>query len=149
TPVRIHNTTMNFQADEVIMTGTEDRGAHGDLNFPSAPRVARFLGGATVVAVLALITILSSLLPDVTAAQAQVRSSLVTLSSGRAYHKWSDHPDDPNSWSSWTDLGAPGGYALIGAPAMVSDGIGRLNVFAWSADSHSLWQQQLLYNDSG
>ena len=118
------------------MTGTEDRCAQGDANFRSTPP-ARFLGGAGIIALLAII---ASFLPGVPAAQAQTpgstRLEVVTVDRfGRAHHKWSD--DNGASWSSWADLGAPlrdgGGFHLLtGTPAVVSDGIGRLNVIAES-----------------
>src|SRR5262249_17030073 len=67
-------------------------------------------------------------------AQAQVRLELATVKDGKFYHKWSDNPDNPNSWSDWTSLGHPVGHVLFSTPAVVSDGVGRINFFAWGDD---------------
>jgi hypothetical protein len=96
-----------------------------------------FLRGATIAALLVAI---SSLLPGVPAAQAQApgstRLELVTVHGGAAFHRWSD--DNGASWSSWTSLGAPSRLTLQGTPAVVSDGVGRLNVIADS--DNGFWQ---------
>src|SRR5215475_4726807 len=113
------------------MTGTEYRGRQNHKNISSAPSVTRFFSGSTIVAVLA---IMASLLPGITAAQAQVRLELATVKDGKFYHKWSDNPDNPNSWSDWTSLGHPVGHVLFSTPAVVSDGVGRINFFAWGDD---------------
>src|SRR5215468_4587042 len=114
-----------------MMTVTEGRGVQGDIDFPSAP--AGILRGATVVALLALS---ASLLPGVPAAQAQTpgstRLELATIAvpvgqdTGKVYLKWSD--DNGAHWTPWSSLGEVRQW--VGAPALISDGYGRLNVFA-------------------
>jgi hypothetical protein len=61
------------------------------------------------------------------------RLEVFTTAGGSVYHKWSD--DHGATWSSWVRLAsAPSSpsvpYAFSGAPAVVSDGPGRLTVFA-------------------
>jgi len=122
------------------------------LKGPAATSLA--IASATVLALLLSVLINGSLVlkPDAAHAQAQHRQtaghqnaiqvqtqaqdvSLLRLevfivnNDGSISHKWSD--DDGVSWSSWANLGTPGGtYHFVGTPAMVSDGVGRLNVFA-------------------
>jgi hypothetical protein len=120
------------------MTGSEDRGAQGDANFPLAPS-ARFFGGAMIATLLAII---ASFLPSVPAAQATdvllTRLELaVTTFDGKVSHRWSD--DKGASWSS-EDLGHPLGDFLSGTPAVVSDGIGRIHFFA---AGNVLWQSTI------
>src|SRR5215468_10806243 len=119
---------------EVNMTGTEYRGRRGHKNISSALSVTRFFSGSTIVAVLA---IMASLLPGVTAAQAQVRRlELATQSSGTVYHRWSD--DNGGYWFPWMSLDSPGDGAQ-GIPALVSDGDGRLYVISKTRDG--FWQR--------
>jgi hypothetical protein len=85
-------------------------------------------------------------LPGVPAAQAQTpgstRLELVTVSDGTAYHKWSDNSGA--SWSFWTPLVAGSGTRFRDTPAVVSDGSGRLNVFATDFSTTYIWQNRTL-----
>src|SRR5690348_16807406 len=61
------------------------------------------------------------------------RLEVFTTAGGMVYHKWSD--DHGVTWSSWVHLApAPSSpavpYVFVGTPAVVSDGPGRLTVFA-------------------
>jgi hypothetical protein len=114
-----------------------------DADFSLAPS-ARFPGVATIIALLGIVT---SLLPGVPAAQAQIigtplpgatRLELATVIGGEVYHKSSDN--NGNSWSSWSDIAtviAFGNFSPTGTPALVSDGTGRLNAFALSLSNPS------------
>src|SRR5215475_4529895 len=117
---------MNFK-QEVIMTSTEDPGAQGDSDFPSTLPAARF--GAKFAALLAII---ASFLPGVTAAQAQTPGSTrlenIVTYNGVVNHRWSDN--NGASWSAWNSLGAPNGFPLAGTPAAISDGYEDIYVMA-------------------
>jgi hypothetical protein len=119
---------VNFK-QETIMTVTEDPGAQGVADFPSTLRAARFLIGATIAALLAII---ASFLPGVPAAHAQTPGSTrlenIVTYNGVVNHRWSD--DNGASWSAWNSLGAPNGLPLAGTPAAVSDGAEHIYVMA-------------------
>src|SRR5690349_2385059 len=59
------------------------------------------------------------------------------VSGGMIYHKWSD--DNGTNWTSWFGLDSlANGLPFVSTPAVVSDGVGRLTVFARDSNS-SLW----------
>src|SRR5262245_58200675 len=111
------------------MTCTEDPGAQEDADFPSTPPAARFLIGATIAALLAII---ASFFTGVPAAQAQTpvttRLETIVTYNGVVKHRWSHN--NGASWSAWNGLGAPYGLPLAGSPAAVSDGAEHIYVMA-------------------
>ncbi len=53
----------------------------------------------------------------------------INQADGLVYHKWSD--DNGTTWSAWTVVPSPAfSGRFIGTPMVISDGVGRLTVFA-------------------